>query len=211
MTTESAPAAPPESPDLPETPYILQTLPDYEISVKGCSPRLCRDLDLLMLGMESIEYAGGEMLLRAVSELELQPVLGGRTRLWRLRCTNPWRRSYMRRSLQLEEAKALILITNHRVRQRTAAIRSLRLAHQQMKAKGIPLEQNPALVAYFRVFRAHFRTRMNRRRAKVANYLQHPESLNALALVQLDRLLFCTGTAGVRRLWSSLFDGEIRN
>jgi hypothetical protein len=34
-------------------------------------------------------------------------------------------------------------------------------------------------------------------------------ALNELALNQLTRLLFCTGTSGMQRLWISLFDGEV--
>ncbi|NET39147.1 MAG: DUF3038 domain-containing protein, partial [Cyanothece sp. SIO1E1] len=32
---------------------------------------------------------------------------------------------------------------------------------------------------------------------------------NQLALTLLRQLLFCTGTYGMKRIWSSLFDGEV--
>jgi hypothetical protein len=49
---------------------------------------------------------------------------------------------------------------------------------------------------------------MNPKRAAVMAY-STDEKLNMLALSLLSQLLFCTGTAGVQRLWNSLFDGEV--
>jgi hypothetical protein len=49
---------------------------------------------------------------------------------------------------------------------------------------------------------------MNPRRAGVAIYNTN-EKLNDLAMELLGELLFCTGTAGMQRLWFSLFDGEV--
>jgi Protein of unknown function (DUF3038) len=35
------------------------------------------------------------------------------------------------------------------------------------------------------------------------------DKLNELAMDLLEKLLFCTGTAGMQRFWISLFDGEV--
>lgn len=190
-------------------PAILASLPDYPVSPSGCSPYTQREIDLLLLAMESLEFAGGERLLAALKDLQLNSLVGGRLALWQLRRTNPWRRAYQRRSLPLDRAKVLVLILNYRIKQQTALIRQLLMARQQLQEKGLPFSQSPRLVAYLERFRAHFRTRMNPRRAKVAAYLAEPDRLDALAIALLERLLFGTGTAGILRLWSSLFDGEV--
>lgn len=202
---QAAPAPPAPA----SKPAILASLPDYPIGASGCSPHTQREIDLLLLAMEALEFAGGERLLVALQELQLRSVVGGRLALWQLRRTNPWRRAYQRRSLQLDEVKALLLILNYRVKQQTALIRQVLMARQQLQEKGLPYTQSPRLMSYLERFHAHFRTRMNPRRAKVAAYLGDRALLDALALALLERLLFGTGTAGVLRLWSSLFDGEV--
>jgi hypothetical protein len=162
----------------------------------------------MLLAIEALELGGSELMLAAAQELELQNIIKNRVFLWRLRCTNPLRRSYTRRPLKLEEAKALVIIASHMSRKLTVLIRQLLLAYQQLKEKQVPLENHFRLSEYLERFRAHFRSRMNPRRAKVAAY-SSDEKLNELALSLLSQLLFCTGTSGMQRFWASLFDGEV--
>ncbi len=190
-------------------PIILDVLPDLRVLSEGCSPRTQQKIDLILLAIEALELGGSEYMLATAKELELQEIIKNRVVLWRLRCTNPWRRSYTRNALKLKEAKALVVIAGHRTRQLTVLIRQLLLAEQQMREKGLPLENHFRLSEYLERFRVHFRSRMNPRRAKVATYLSSEEELNELALSLLSQLLFCTGTVGMQRLWISLFDGEI--
>ena len=188
---------------------ILDVLPDLRVLSEECSPRTQQKIDLILLAIEALELGGSEYMLANAKELELQEIIKNRVVLWRLRCTNPWRRSYTRNTLKLKEAKALVVIASHRTRQLTVLIRQLLLAEQQMREKGLPLENHFRLSEYLERFRVHFRSRMNPRRAKVATYLSSEEELNDLALSLLSQLLFCTGTVGMQRLWISLFDGEI--
>lgn len=190
-------------------PIILDVLPDLRVLSEECSPRTQQKIDLILLAIEALELGGSEYMLATAKELELQEIIKNRVVLWRLRCTNPWRRSYTRNALKLKEAKALVVIASHRTRQLTVLIRQLLLAEQQMREKGLPLENHFRLSEYLERFRVHFRSRMNPRRAKVATYLSSEEELNELALSLLSQLLFCTGTVGMQRLWISLFDGEI--
>ena len=89
-------------------------------------------------------------------------------------------------------------------------IRQLLLAEQQMRARRIcRMDNHFRLSEYLERFRAHFRSRMNSRRAKVSAYIDSEEQLNELALSLLNKLLFCTGTRGMQRVWFSLFDGEV--
>lgn len=191
-------------------PLILERLPNVAASSnKDCPPRTRQHIDLLLLAMEAFELGASEYMLATIKDLELQGIIKNRVLLWRLRCTNPWRRSYTRRKLKLDEAKALVIVVSHRARQRMVYIRQMLQALQQMQDKGLPLEQHPGLSIYLSRFRTHFRSRMNPRRAKVSAYLAAEEELNQLALDLLSQLLFATGTAGMQRLWISLFDGEV--
>lgn len=191
-------------------PWLWDHLPNYPISVQGCSPRTAQQIDLLLLALEALELGSSEQMLATAQELNLRDLIPNRVVLWRLRCTNPWRRSYMRRYLGLEKAKALTIIATSRSRKLTFLIRELLLAEQKLREKELPIQQNFRLAWYLGRFRAHFRGRMNPRRARIAEYLASPEQIDELALSLLKQLLFATGTAGAQRLWCSLFDGEVR-
>lgn len=87
-------------------------------------------------------------------------------------------------------------------------MRQLNKEAQQLREQHLPLDKNPQLAFYLSRFRAHFRSRMNPRRSAVMVY-DTDEKLDNLAVELLEKLLFCTGTAGLTRFWVSLFDGEI--
>lgn len=197
-----------ESSDVQFQPMILENLPNPPVEEQACPRRARMQIDLILLAIEALELGGSESILAVAQELELGEIIKNRVNLWRLRTTNPLRRSHNRRPLTLVEAKALVAIACILARQLYARIRQLLLAYQQMSAKQIPLEQNLALSNYLERFRAHFKSRMNPRRSGVLAY-NSPEKLDELALSLLGQLLFCTGTAGMQRFWISLFDGEV--
>lgn len=190
-------------------PIILKTLPDFPLSGQRCVARIQQQIDLILLAIEALELGASELMLETVEQLELQTVIKNRLQLWRLRCTNPWRRSYHRTPLTIDQAKALVIIANYRAKQLTVPIRQLLLAEQQMREKNLPVGANFLLSEYLDQFRSHFQSRMNPRRAKVSVYLSSEKALNDFALSLLKQLLFCTGTNGIQRLWISLFDGEV--
>jgi hypothetical protein len=166
-------------------------------------------LDLLLLALEALQLGGSEYMLAIAQQLELNTIIKNRLSLWRLRCSNPWRKCYTRESLTLNQAKALALITTECAKRFMLPIRQLLLAAQQMEDKDLPLENNFRLSEYFARFRSHFMDRMNPRRAKVSVYLSSPDELDKLAISLLEQLLFCTGSRGKERFWTSLFDGEV--
>jgi len=189
-------------------PMILGSLPDPNLSHKNFPKRVQRQIDLMLLAIEALELGGAEVMLLIAKQLELDEVIPNRVIFWRMRCTNPWRRSYTRRHLRLEEAKAMVVILCYRTRQLTVQIRKLLLSQQQLLEKEMPTGSNAALAQYLERFRSYFRSRMNFRRARVTVYNSDAE-LDQLALSLLQQLLFCTGTSGMPRLWISLFDGEV--
>ena len=188
---------------------ILNTLPDISLPAKVCSPRTQQQIDLLLLALEALELGASEHMLATARQLGIDQVVKHRVNLWRLRCSNPWRRSYTRDYLSLDQAKALVIIAGFRATELMVVIRQLLLAEQQMREKNLPLDNHFRLSEYLERFRAHFRSRMNSRRAKVSAYIDSEEQLNELALSLLNKLLFCTGTRGIQRVWYSLFDGEV--
>ncbi|MEA5501166.1 DUF3038 domain-containing protein [Limnoraphis robusta] len=197
-----------ESTTTPSTPIILDSLPDFPLSDKGCPRRTRLQIDLMLLAIEALYLGGSEHMLALIPQLELQDIIKNRVVLWQLRSTNPLRRNSQRRPLSLSEAKALVVIICSLGRRLTVRIRQLLMDYEQMKKKQKPIEQNLQLSNYLERFRAHFRSRMNPRRAGVMAYSSN-EKLDALAMDLLRKLLFCTGTAGMQRFWISLFDGEI--
>lgn len=191
------------------SPSVLNTLPDISLPSKGCSPRTQQQIDLLLLALEALELGGSEHMLATARQLGIDGIILHRVNFWRLRCSNPWRRSYTRDYLSLEQAKALVIIAGYRAKDLMVIIRQLLVAEQQMREKNLPLDNHFRLSEYLERFRAHFRSRMNARRAKVSAYIGSEEQLNELALSLLNKLLFCTGTKGMQRVWYSLFDGEV--
>jgi hypothetical protein len=187
---------------------ILDSLPSPPVPEDACPRRARLQIDLMLLAIEALDLGGSEAILAMVRELELQDIVKNRVVLWRLRSTNPLRRLSQRRPLTLAEGKALVIISCYLARRLTVLIRQLLLAHQQLSEKGLSLEHHFRLSDYLERFRAHFRSRMNPRRALVATY-SSDERLNELALNLLAQLLFCTGTYGMQRFWISLFDGEV--
>ena len=202
MTSDSLPSS-------NTTPSILNALPDITLSGKRCSPHTQQQIDLLLLALEALELGASEHMLAIAKQLGIEKIIKHRVELWRLRCSNPWRRSYTRDLLTLNQAKALTIVASYRAKNLMIPIRQLLLAEQQMREKQLPVENHFRLSEYLERFRAHFRSRMNSRRAKVSAYLDSEEQLNELALSLLHKLLFCTGTMGMQRVWFSLFDGEV--
>jgi hypothetical protein len=188
---------------------VLKTLPDFSLSSQRCATQLQQQVDLILLAIEALEVGAAEKMLESAATLGLQNLIPNSLILWRLRCTNPWRRSYNRTTLTLDQAKALVAIAHHQAKPLMVQIRQLLVAEQQMRAKQLPVSTNFALSSYLDQFRSHFSSRMNPRRAKVSVLLASETALDDFALGLLNQLLFCTGTIGMQRFWISLFDGEV--
>lgn len=187
---------------------LLDTLPDPKISDGVCPRRARQQIDFLLLAIEALELGGSEAFLADIKELGLQDIINNRVSLWRIRASNSLRRNNQRRSLSFPEAKALVILICHRAKRLTFLIRQLLMVHDQLIEKQLSPDHHLRLSNYLERFRAHFRSRMNPKRSGVIAYSAN-ENLNQLALTLLSQLLFCTGTAGTQRLWSSLFDGEV--
>ncbi len=196
----------PPTTTLAPTPLILDSLPDVLTADSECPRRTRTHLDLMMLAIEALDLTGAEAILAVSQELQLEGIIRNRVSLWRLRGTNPMRRLSQRRPMNLQEAKALTVIICNLARRLTVVLRQLVLAQPQTDPTA-PIAQSPQLQDYLTRYRSLFRSRMNPRRT--IGLYDSDSALDQLALEQLTRLLFCTGTAGMQRLWISLFDGEV--
>jgi hypothetical protein len=187
---------------------MLDTLVNPGLTSDECPRRARIQLDLLLLAIEALDLGGGEAMLATARDLALETLVKGRVHLWLLRGTNPMRRYSQRRPLQLDEAKALVMIICTLARRLTVLVRQLLIGHQQLTDKQLSLDHHFRLADYMHRFRSHFRARMNPRRAGVIAY-SSDEKLDELAVQLLQQLLLCSGVLGPQRLWSSLFDGEV--
>ncbi len=199
---------PVDSPPDSQLPLILEALPTPTLPGDECPRRARTQIDLLLLAIEALDLSGSEVILAVARDLGLDRVIKGRVNLWLLRGTNPMRRYSQRRPMQLEEAKALVILTAHQSRRLAVLIRQLLMGYQQLQEQQLSPDHHLRLADYLSRFRRHFRSRMNPQRAGVIAY-NTDEKLDELAIALLEQLLLCSGVLGAQRLWSSLFDGEV--
>ena len=118
-------------------------------------------LDLVLMAIEALTNIGSESVLEAAKTLQVDDILSDRVGLWRLRQSSPLRKGQGRKKLDVEEAKALVLVICHlsaahheQIRQ---AIAKLELATQQ----GKPPHRAAILGDYLDNFSNLYRDRMS--------------------------------------------------
>jgi len=156
-------------------------------------------LDLLLLGLESLSGEISEAVLAAAKTLNLEEHLGDRVALWRLRNANPLRRtSGGHKKVEIEEARALAKVIAYLAAQQQARIRStLEQLEAALKQELSPFRQ-PLVGDYLGEFISHYRSRM------VDGDVRDEDSLAELALRILIELLFYSSPRGAERLWKAL-------
>jgi hypothetical protein len=158
-------------------------------------------LDLLLLGLESLSGESSEAVLAAAQALNLEERIGDRVALWRLRNANPLRRSSGgRKKVDIEEARALVMVIGHLAAQQQARIRStLEQLEAAVEQERNPFHQ-PMVGDYLDEFLSHYRSRM------VDGDVRDENSLTELALRILIELMFYSGPKGTQRLWKALLN-----
>jgi hypothetical protein len=156
-------------------------------------------LDLVLLGLEAITKLGSEAMLQAAKDLGLETVIADRVSLWRLRQSNPQRKSSGgRKKLDIEEGRALVLIACHLAKQEQQKIRSaVGVLEDTWRLDRLP-QQEPLLADYTDRFIELYQERME----DVPSF--PPEQLAKAACKLLIDLLFYSGPHGHKHLWSSL-------
>jgi hypothetical protein len=158
-------------------------------------------LDLVLMALESLTHLGSEAMLNAASELGLTEIISDRIGLWRLRQSNPNRKSSGgRKKLDVEEARSLVLIIGRLARDHQELIRRAVGLLEQRTQQRQPPHQAALLGDYLDAFNNTYQDRM-----ETAEALS-PEALNQLAFKLLIDLLFYSDKNGHRRLWLALLD-----
>ncbi|MDY7015552.1 MAG: DUF3038 domain-containing protein [Cyanobacteriota bacterium] len=181
----------PQRQDLP-----LATEPD-----SGQLDNIKAHLDLILMALEALAGIGSEAMLQAATQLNLEDVIGDRVGLWRLRQSNPLRKSSGgRKKLDVEEARSLVLIVTHLAQQHQELIRRAVSLLEQMAEQNQPPHQTALLGDYLDAFSNTYQERMEEGEEV------EMEVLNQLAFKLLIDLLFYSASNGHRRLWLALFD-----
>lgn len=156
-------------------------------------------LDLILLALESLSGIGSEAMLQAAKDLHLEDVIGDRVTLWRLRQSNPLRKSSGgRKKLDVEEARSLVLIICHLAEQQQENIRRACALLEQMTEQGQEPHRAALLGDYLDNFSNTYQERMEE------DEDISPELLVRLAFKLLIDLLFYGAKNGHRRLWLAL-------
>jgi hypothetical protein len=163
-------------------------------------------LDLVLLALESIANIGSEAMLQAAATLNLESVIADRVSLWRLRQANPLRKGQGgRKKLDVEEARAMVLICCHLAKQQNELIRRAVALLEQLTEQNRPPHQAALLGDYLDKFQNTYQERMEESATPSAETLTH------LGLKLLIDLLFYGSPQGARRLWSALLDRSMAN
>jgi hypothetical protein len=158
-------------------------------------------LDLVLLGVEALAGIGSEAMLQAAADLNLESMVSDRVGLWRLRQSNPLRKSSGgRKKLDVEEARSLVLIICHLARQHQELIRRAVALLEQMAEQNSEPHRAALLGDYLDTFSNTYQERMEQ------GENVSPEVLTHLALKLLIDFLFYSGPNGHRRLWLALLD-----
>ncbi len=158
-------------------------------------------LDLILLTLEALTGIGSEAMLQAAVSLNLESIIPDRVALWRLRQSNPERKSSGgRKKLDVEEARALVLIICHLAQQHQELIRRAVSLLEQTAQQNQEPHRSALLGDYLDGFSNTYQERM------VENENTSPESLYQLAFKLLIDLLFYSAAKGHRRLWLALLD-----
>jgi hypothetical protein len=181
--------------------------PSWEDLSLGQSPNpvqldnIKTQLDLVLLSLESLAGIGSEAMLQAAAELNLESMVADRVSLWRLRQSNPLRKSSGgRKKLDVEEARSLVLIICHLAKQHLELIRRAVALLEQMTEQNREPHRAALLGDYLDTFSNKYQERMEQ------GENVSTEVLTELALKLLIDLLFYSSPNGHRRLWLALLD-----
>lgn len=158
-------------------------------------------LDLLLMALEAAANIGSEAMLAAAVSLELQAIVADRVGLWRLRQSNPYRKSSGgRKKLDVDEARAMVLIVCYLAREHRTNLRQAVLLLEQMTQMRQKPHRAPILGDYLDAF-----SHLYRERLETGDRISSQE-IEQVAFKLLVDLLFYSSPQGHRRLWLALID-----
>ena len=160
-------------------------------------------LDLVLLALEAIANISSEAVIAAAKDLNLESVLDDRITLWRLRSSNPYRRSSGgRKKLDVEEARALVLIICYLAQKHQELLRRAVTLLEQATEQHKPPHEISLLGNYLDNFINYYQERIT------MDLACSSLDLSNLAWKLLISLLFYSGKSGHRLLWIAIFDAS---
>lgn len=156
-------------------------------------------LDLVLLSLEAIANITSDSILQAATTLNLESVVKDRVELWRMRASNPWRKSASgRKKIDVEEARSLVLIICYLAKEEKELLRRAVGLLEQVTAQN----KKPHTMALLGDYLDKF-TNLYQERMKEATALNSDE-LYQLGLKLLIDLLFYSGNNGHHLLWLAI-------
>lgn len=184
--------------DLPLNPLSDPVAVDESLLVAQLSS-IKAQLDLVLMAIEALTDIGSEAVLAAARVLQLSDTLSSRVNVWRLRQSSPLRGGNGRRRLDVEEARALVLVVCYLAREHHQKIRQAVAKLEELSAAGEPPHRAAVLGDYLDNFNNMYSDRMVD--SEIAT-----ETLTQLSLRLLIDLLFYSSLGGERQLWLALLD-----
>lgn len=155
-------------------------------------------LDLILLALEAIANISSDGILQAAQDLNLESTIGDRITLWRLRASNPQRKSSGgRKKLDVEEARSLVLIICYLANQHQELLRRAVTLLEQVTEQNKAPYKTALLGDYVDKFINYYQERITN---------SYSISLSDLAFKLLINLLFYSSNNGHRLLWLAIFD-----
>ena len=184
-----------------KTNYSISKLQDLEKSLVPDVEQLLdikSHLDLILLALEAIASISSDAILQAARDLDLESIVSDRVILWRLRASNPYRKSSGgRKKLDVDEARSLVLIICYLANKHQELIRRAVSLLEQVSEQSKEPHHTALLGDYLDRFINFYQERIE---AKIS-----PDSLSNLAFKLLIDLLFYSGDRGCRLLWLAIF------
>lgn len=156
-------------------------------------------LDLVLMAIEALTNIGSDAVLAAAKDLNLSQTLSDRVGLWRLRQSSPLRKGQGRKKLDVEEARALVLVVCHLAKAHHQRVRQAVTRLEALSAAGEPPHRAAILGDYIDNFSNMYGDRM-------ADPAVQTDYLTQLSLRLLVDLLFYSTPGGERQLWLALID-----
>ncbi|MBE9136974.1 DUF3038 domain-containing protein [Nodosilinea sp. LEGE 07088] len=157
-------------------------------------------LDLVLLALEALTGLGSDAMLAAAESLGVSDLLSDRVNLWRLRQASPLRKGQGRKKLDIDEARALVLVSCHLATAHRDPIRQAVTRLEQALGQGQPPHRSAQLGDYLDAFSNAYQDRME------GDQTATTDELTTLGLKLLVDLLFYSGAGGSRKLWVTLLD-----
>lgn len=157
-------------------------------------------LDLVLLALEALTGLGSDAMLAAAESLKVSDLLSDRVNLWRLRQASPLRKGQGRKKLDVDEARALVLVSCHLAASHRDPIRQAVARLETALTQGQAPHRAAQLGDYLDAFSNAYQDRME------GDQTATTDELTTLGLKLLVDLLFYSGSGGSRKLWVALLD-----